>query len=121
MVYVILGSTLSANYLKTNFGASEPKDFINESNDALKQFGFKYLAKNILLWFTKYNGSIYDKKSKIFKNWSGLKDLPYTFMLKISCEGQNQNSFPWPRSNNPYQTKWFLCPVYPQAYPLYLR
>ena len=37
-IYEMLGSTLSANYLKTDFGTLESKDFINESDDALKQY-----------------------------------------------------------------------------------
>ncbi len=39
--YENMESTLSANYLKTDFGASKSKTFINEFNTVLSKYGFK--------------------------------------------------------------------------------
>ena len=39
--YETMGGTLSANYLKTDFGASKSKKFINESNTVLNNYGLE--------------------------------------------------------------------------------
>ena len=39
--YETMEETLSANYLKTDFGASKSKKFINEFNTVLNSYGFK--------------------------------------------------------------------------------
>ena len=39
--YETMGGNLSSNYLKTDFGASKSKKFINEFNEVLNNYGFE--------------------------------------------------------------------------------
>ena len=39
--YETMGAALNANYLKTDFGASQSKTFINDFNKVLNNYGFE--------------------------------------------------------------------------------